>query len=251
MLSAFPKALADALETPFIPEDYTAVYQVLRNGKNLAEITIGLSHQDDIWTLHGFTHDTQGLADLLNVKGAQTTTGRWQDGRFIPGDHKFSFSLVGYKTAWHADFDWPSGIVTTTSKAGASQLPLARGAVDPFSLSLNIRTQLANSQPHMAVKVVEKDKIEDHVYQADHEESVDTALGCLKTTAVKRIRKSSKRTSLVWFANDHNYVPVLMEHSKKNGKGFRLQIIALDVGGQLIQPVGPCGEDTRRIRAPS
>ena len=78
------------------------------------------------------------------------------------------------------------------------------------------------------------------MYQADREEPVDTALGCLETTRVRRIRENSKRTSMVWYANDHNYVPVLMQHSKKKGNDFRLKIISLDVNGLPVQPVSSC-----------
>jgi hypothetical protein len=240
-----------AAETHAIPQDYTAVYKVLRNDKNLAEVTIRLSHQDDIWTLHGFTHDMRGLADVLNVKGTQTTTGIWQDGRFLPGDYRFSFSVIGYKSKWQANFDWPSGFVTTSSKSGDTQLPLAGGAVDPFSLSLNIRSLLAEKQTSMAVNIIDKDEIDEQMYRADLEESVDTALGCFQTTRVKRVRENKKRVSMVWYANDYSYVPVLMQHSKKKGNDFRLQIISLDVGGQQIQPESHCGNEGTKSRQTS
>jgi len=233
-------ASAEAAEPAAIPRDYTAVYEVLRNDKNLAEVTVRLSHKDDTWTLHGFAHDMQGLANLLNVKGAQTVTGKWRDGRFLPENYDFSFSLIGYKTAWHAVFDWPAGVVTTRSKKGDVQLPLANGAVDPFSLSLNIRSHLSENQARMAVEVIDEDEIDNHVYQADQEEKVNTALGCLETTRVKRIRENSKRTSLVWYARDLDYVPVLAQHFKKKSKGLRLQIISLEVEGQPVQPRVPC-----------
>ncbi len=240
ILSVFPLVSLQAAEGPAIPQDYTAVYRVLRNDKAVAEVTIRLSHQDNIWTLHGFTHDMQGLADWLNVKGVQTATGRWLDGEFIPDNYKFSFSLLAYKTTWQAVFDWPSGIVTTTSKSGDSQMPLVGGAIDPFSLSLNISSQLANHQSPMVVNIVDEDDIKKHLYEVDREESIDTALGCLAVTRVMRIRKNLKRTSLVWYADDHNYIPVLIRHSKKHGNDFKLKIISLDVGGQPVQPVGPC-----------
>jgi hypothetical protein len=239
-LLTFSPIRVKAVEVSTVPQDYTAVYRVLRNDQDLAEVTIRLSHQDDIWTLHGYTHDMRGLADLLNVKGVQTTTGRWQDGRFVPENYNYSFSVVGYKTAWQAVFDWPSGVVTSSSKAGDIQLPLTGGAIDPFSLSLNIRSFLAGNQSQMAVNVVDEDKIKNHVYQVDLKEPVNTALGCLETTRVKRIRKKLKRNSLVWYANKHNYVPVLIQHSKKKGNDFRLQIISLDIGGQPIQPTASC-----------
>jgi hypothetical protein len=247
LLCTLPPALqvtaVEAEEVTTAPRDYTAVYQVFRNDKVLAGVTISLSHQDDIWTLHGFTHDMQGLAELLKVKGSQTATGTWQNGRFIPENYRFSFSVIGYKTDWYADFDWSSGIVTTRGKKGDALLPLTGGAVDPFSLSLNIRSHLAEDQPRMAVKVVDEDEIDDHVYQAELNESIDTPLGCLETTRVKRLRKNLKRISLVWYANDHGYIPVMMQHSKKNGNDFRLQIISLDLDGQIIQPVGSCGDN--------
>ena len=248
LFSVFPLVSGEATEAPAIPPDYTAVYQVMRNGKELAEVTIQLSHQGDTWTLHGYTHDMQGLADLLKVKGVQTVTGSWQDGSFMPDNYDFSFSLVGYKSAWHANFDWPEGIVTTSGKSGDVQLPLTGGAVDPFSLSLNIGAYLDQNQARMAVNIIEEDAVENHVYQADLEEPVDTALGCLQTTRVKRVRENSKRTSLAWYANDHSYVPVQMQHFKNNGNGLSMQIIALEVAGRPVQPVASCMTDNPEAR---
>lgn len=240
LLLASPLAQAEAAEPQAIPPDYTAVYQVMRNGKDLAEVTIQLSHQGDTSTLHGYTHDMRGLADLLNVKGVQTVTGRWQDGSFMPDNYDFSFSLVGYKSAWQASFDWPEGIVTTSGKSGDVRLPLTGGAMDPFSLSLNIGSYLDQDQARMTVNIIEEDEVENHLYQADLEEPFDTVLGCLRTTRVKRIRENSKRTSLAWYANDHSYIPVRMEHFRKNGKGLSMQIISLEVAGQAVQPVTSC-----------
>jgi hypothetical protein len=241
LLLAFSPTPGFAAEIFAIPPDYTAVYKVMHKGDDLAGVTIQLSHQDETWTLHGYTHDMQGLADLLKVKGAQTVTGRWQDGNFKPDNYDFSFSLVGYNSAWQASFDWSADIVTTSGKSGNVQLPLTGGAFDPFSLSLNVGSLLEQGQTHMEVNIVDEDKLKTHVYQVEMEEPVDTALGCLETTRVKRIRnKKSKRTSLAWYANDYSYIPVQMRHFKKNGKGLSMQIVSLEVKGQPIRAVASC-----------
>lgn len=240
VLSSIQPAPAKAAGPAVIPQDYTAKYQVLHNGNRLAEVTISLSHQGDIWTLHGYTHDTRGLADVLNVHGIQTTTGKWQNGRFYPDDYKFSFSLIGYKSAWRAAFDWPSGIVSSRGKKWDTELPLEGGAIDPFSLSLNIRSLLTETPQHMAVNVIDEDKIDQQVYRAESNETLDTALGCMETTRVRRIRNNAKRTSMFWYANDHDYVPILIRHAKKNGHDFKLKIISLEVDGLQVQPVGHC-----------
>jgi len=232
-------------ETPVVPRDYIAVYQVLRNNKNVAEVTISLTHQDKLWTLHGFTHDMRGLAKVLRIKGSQTAIGKWENGRFLPDEFKLSFSLLGYKTGWNAHYDWSSGIVTTNAKTGETQLPLEGSAFDPFSLSLNIRSLLAQNQTGMTVNVIDEDKIENHVYQAVPDGLFDSALGCLRTTRLSRIRENSKRTSEAWYANDHDYIPVQMQHSKKKGNKLELKIISLEVGGQKVEPTDPCAIDDR------
>ena len=240
VLSSIQPDLAEAAGSKAIPREYTATYKVLHNGNRLANVTVRLSHRDDIWTLHGFTHDTRGLAGVLNVRGVQTTTGKWQDGRFYPDDYRFSFSLIGYKSAWLSDFDWPSGTVTSSGRKWDKKLSLEGGAIDPFSLSLNIRALLTESPQHMAINVLDEDKIDQQEYQSDRNEMLDTALGCMNTTRVKRMRSNAKRTSMFWYAHDHDYVPILILHSKKNGNDFKLKIISLDIGGQLVEPVSHC-----------
>ena len=139
-----------------------------------------------------------------------------------------------------ANFDWSGGTVTATRKKRETQLPLTDGANDPFSLSLNIGSHLARNQDVMNVYVVEEDKIEEQRYQVDNQELLDTGLGCLETTRVKRIRDNTKRTSLFWYANEYDFVPVQIRHTKKKGNDFRLEIISLNVAGLEIQPTGAC-----------
>lgn len=249
IFSVFSASSVRAAEGSAIPADYTAVYKVLRNDKYLADVTVQLSHQDGLWTLHGFTHNMQGLANVLNAKGAQTVTGSWNNGEFIPDHFRFSFSVIGYKSAWEADFDWPAETVTTQTKKGSFQLPLSGKAFDPLSLMLNTASLLAGDQGQMMVNVIDEDEIENHVYEADHDESIDSALGCLNTTLVKRIRENSKRTSQVWYANDYDFVPVQMQHFRKNQRGMWLQIKSLEVAGQVIRPVGHCDSERHVLRS--
>jgi len=234
----------DAVASVLPAHEYTAVYQVFRNEKEVGEITISLSQENEIWTLHGYTHDMHGLAKLLKIKGSQTSTGKWIDGRFQPDDFKINFSLIGYKTGWDANFDWSSGVVTTTSKKHDTQLSLAGGATDPFSLSLNIRSLLAESQTQMTLDVIDEDIVDSEVYAAEPDTSFDTELGCLQTMRVSRVRENKKRTSQVWYASDYDYVPVKMHHSKKKGNQLELQISSLHFNGQTIKPVDPCSNRT-------
>ena len=92
----------------------------------------------------------------------------------------------------------------------------------------------------MRIDIVDENEIDRQEYQLEPGEAVDTALGCMDTTRVKRIHKNPKRTSLVWYADEHNYIPVAMQHAKKNGNDLKMQIISLDINGQSIQTRDPC-----------
>ena len=92
----------------------------------------------------------------------------------------------------------------------------------------------------MTVNVLDEDEIDTHVYQTELVEAFNSNLGCLHTTQVNRIRKNTKRRSQVWYANDYNYIPVLMHHSKKNGTKLELQILSLSLDGEKIMPGDSC-----------
>lgn len=231
---------AIALEHAAPAKEYTAVYKVLRNGKELAAVTIQLSHEQDVWRLHGFTHDTRGLAKFLNINGTQTAVGKWLDGQFRTENYSFSFSLAGFRKSWQALFDWQSSLVTTKGSRGALPLKMTEPTNDPLSLSLNLRSELVKNQAQMSAYVVEEDKIKDHVYKVTGEEPTDTALGCINTTRLERMRNNPDRVSQGWYASNYNFIPVRMQHKSTKGNHLELRITALEIEGKTIEAVAPC-----------
>ncbi|MCW8926329.1 MAG: DUF3108 domain-containing protein [Xanthomonadales bacterium] len=226
------------------PREYSAVYEVQRKGERVANVTLELSRQDDTWSYRGFTHDMRGLGKLLHARGEQVVTGTFQDGIFQPDEFRFSFSVVGFKSRWGANFDWPAGTVTVGKKSRMTTLPLAGGAMDPMSLFLNTGSLLSEGQTQMAINVIDEDEIENHLYEAQPGILLNTPLGCLETTQVKRIRENSKRTSLAWYAPDFGYIPVQLHHFRKNDIGMQMKIISLSINGQQIALSDSCPVDT-------
>ena len=49
---------------------------------------------------------------------------------------------------------------------------------------------------------------------------------------------------MVWYANDLDFVPVLIHHSKRKGNKLELQIAALEIDGQEILPAASCTNKT-------
>lgn len=238
-LSVFLLVLA-SLQTPahanepaaLAPSEYTAVYEVLRNGEKVANVTLELSRQGDEWAYRGFTHDMRGLGKVLNVKGRQGVSGKWLEGGFQPDTFTFSFSLVGFRSRWQADFDWLDGTVRAGKKSKKATLPLTGSAMDPMSLMLNTGAMLSTGRTEMTIDVIDRDEIESHLFRAHPGEFLDTAMGCMKTTRVERIRENSKRRSTAWYAEDLAYIPLQVRHLKKKGSKMEVSIVSLHVAGQ-------------------
>jgi hypothetical protein len=226
--------------TALAPSEYTAVYEVLRNGEKVANVTLELSRQGDGWAYRGFTHDMRGLGKMLNVKGKQDVTGKWLEGGFRPDNYTFSFSLVGYRSRWQADFDWLDGTVTAGKKSKKTTLPLTGSAMDPMSLMLNTGAMLSTGRTEMTVDVIDRDEIENHLYRAHPGEFLDTALGCMKTARVERIRENSKRRSTAWYAEELAYIPLQVRHLKKKGSTMEVSIVSLRVAGQETPFAADC-----------
>ena len=247
-------ATAIAAEPVAPPPDYTAVYKVLRNDRELAAVTIELSHSQDVWKLHGFSHDTRGLAKFLNIKGSQTTVGTWLDGRFRPDSYSYAFSLIGVKQNWRAIFDWQTNTLELQDKKHKTRLPLDGFIDDPFSLSLNLMILLITEQPEITARIVDEDKIETHIYTTEPRVKIETPLGCLATTLVTRMRENKKRVSLAWHAQNHHFVPVKMLHKNKKGTRLELLITALEIDGKPLIPTTACDdqpESGKSVRNPS
>jgi len=253
---AAPAAKPEPISTP---RDYTAVYKVLRKDKRLAAVTISLSHQQDVWTLYGFSHDPRGLAKFLNIKGMQTTIGTWRDGKFRPDSYAFSFSLIGFRKSWQALFDWQAGNVEIRGKHDTIQLTLDGATTDPFSLGLNLRAQLFDSQSEKSanevnINIVDESRIEHHVYRLEPQGRVDTPLGCIDITLVRRVRANSKRVSLGWYARDYQFVPIRIQHKNRRGANLELLLVSLEIDGTPVQPTAACqGQEAsgNSVRKPS
>jgi len=243
MISAAIPAAVVAAGHSAAPTEYSAVYEVQRKGERVANVTLELSRQGDTWSYRGFTHDMRGLGKLLHARGEQSVTGTFQDGIFQPDEFRFSFSVVGYRSSWSANFDWPAGTVTTGKKSRKTTLPVTGGAMDPMSLFLNTGSLLSEGQTQMEINVIDEDEIENHLYEAQPGIQLDTPIGCLETTQVKRVRENSKRTSLAWYAPDFGYIPVRLQHFKKKGKGMQVKIISLSINGQQIAVSDSCPVD--------
>lgn len=221
-------------------EPYSARYAVYRNGKLQARAEFLLQKEGGSWIMKSESIGTHGMARLMKFRDYEFVEGHFEGGGFQPLRYVHELKWLGPNQDWSADFDWEKGRVTVTDNGETRTFDLVEGAVDPMSLQLELRRQLARPEPRLEFMLVEDDELELQRFRTLPAERLETSLGCLHTQPVEKVREGSTRFTRFWHASDLRYIPVRMEHGKTDGDQMELRITELVLGGEPVDPKPGC-----------
>lgn len=224
----------------FQPVPFEAEYQLFRNGKLKAHVSLTFGIQDAQWSMHSESKATRGFEKLLRIRDVETAKGSLEDGRILPLRYQRETRVAGRDLGWNADYDWDGKKVRTRHKDGDSELDLAPGVYDPLALGLVLRVGLANGEQEWRLKVVDEDKIKDQLYRAGEPEELETALGCIEVRTVERIRENSSRYTRSIHAAAWDFLPLGIEYGKRDGDQLELRITSLKLDGEQVEPGPGC-----------
>lgn len=229
-----------------VPSDFTAHLEIFRNGKLLGESTVEFSSHDGGWSMSRETRGTRGLARFIGLHESARTTGDWADGS--PRPLHFERTLrVFRKTTWLTEFDWQTGVVHSVYPDGESTLDLEPDTIDESSIGLVVRSGLQQGEGEWFLKVVDEEEIEHQHFKTLATQPLQTRLGCMITKKVEKIRdEKSTRYTRSFYAADHDFVPVFMEHGKKDDEHIESRLVSLSVGGVNVEPGADCPENSPR-----
>ena len=86
-----------------------------------------------------------------------------------------------------------------------------------------------------------RDKRKQYDYEVVASEILNTEIGPLNTTKIRRISNSNTRETVIWLATDWNFLVVQLSHTEK-GDSHQLKIIQGRVNERDILPLEPIGE---------
>lgn len=220
--------------------EFDAVYQVYIDGKPRMETRISLARQGELWLMTSDGKGTKGLPRMLKLRNTERSEGRFSDEQFQPVEYSHRTKVVGKDDSWTASFDRESNRILTRHEHGESSLEPASGTVDPLSLTLALRSRLADGVTDFTINIVDEAEIDQHKYHAGVPEELKTQLGCFTVTSVKRIRENSSRYSAGWYAQALDFFPLKLLHGKEGGKEFEMRIIKLVLDGKDISSQANC-----------
>jgi len=114
-------------------------------------------------------------------------------------------------------FDWPNRTARSVHETVSTELLLETEIHDRLSADLNSIIQLRNGQTPKEQVIAYRNSIRRYKMTALGKETIDIPAGTFVTDKFLRQRINSKRSTLIWFAKDADYLPVRIEQ-QKNGK---------------------------------
>ena len=216
------------------PADFEAILELHRNGKLSGETRFSLETRDGRWLMSSETKGTKGVLSWIGFQESSTGKGDWHDGEPRPLSYERNVKAVITRT-WSADFDWESMRVQTIYPDGESTLELEPGVVDEMALALTIRKGLRSGENEWHLRQVDEDEIEDAHFRVSDTKAMETPLGCMRTHVVEKVRAaSSKRYTRTYYATDHDFAPVLIEHGKQGDEHVEGRVISLTLNGSPV-----------------
>ena len=220
--------------------DFEAKLELYRNDKLHGEMVFKLTTGDKHWTMHSSTEGTRGVASWLGLKESSTGEGDWFEGEARPLRYERNVRIIK-KMHWSAEFDWDNGVVHTVYPDGESTLQLKPGVVDESAIGLRVRAGLKNGENEWFLDLVDEEKIEEAHFRTRSVENLQTALGCMQVHVVEKVRwEGNPRYTRTYYAAEHEFTPVLLEHGKYDGDHIEGRVVSLTVDGKPVAAGPDC-----------
>ena len=165
-------------------------------------------------------------AAMLVASLTEESTFRLENNSFLPLTYRLNRSGLGKSKKVEQDFDWTEKQVIGNDRGESVRLPLNRGLQDKSTYQLELQFAVAAGQKSMSYQVVDGDEIETYDFRVLGSERVRTKAGLIDAIKVERVRDptKSKRKTVLWFAEDWDYLLVRLHQAETDGKEYQIML---------------------------
>ena len=210
----FPITLSLALPALAAPAQHVEIaYDLSRNGMAVAEMVERLEHDGKTYRLSG---QLKGKG-VFALRGDAARTSRGTIGADGLHPVEFEDKRTGRDTS-RAKVDWTAKTLTLQGKEGAAETkPLPADLQDRLSFPYSFSFRVPGNAP-VPVSITDGKGISTSSYKAAGRETIKTPAGDFEALRLEREKKEpDDRTSEIWLATKHGYVPVRILVVEKDG----------------------------------
>jgi len=189
-------------------------YEVLRNGRTMAEVHERLEHGNGAYRLTE-TWKGKGVYALLG-KATRTSEGSFGPEGPRPREYMDERSGRDTQRVW---FDWGANTITRRYKGPARTEPLLPGTQDRLSFLLALGFLSQKGQP-INLYIADGRGLAQHVYKPNGRERLTIPAGKFDTVKLIRHKEGSGEVSEIWIAVDRGNLPVRIVLQEPDGTRY-------------------------------
>ncbi|PCJ91789.1 MAG: hypothetical protein COA46_07575 [Porticoccaceae bacterium] len=208
-------------------EPYDLSYAATYNGMDI-DANRQLKQESGRYTL-----TTTAKNMLSNI----TERGEFQvndQGVIIDLDYQYKRSILGMKKTENLTYNRKTGVANYDSKKKQRQVTLADGYLNRLTYQLQLQRDLINGVSPLQYQVISRGRLKSYNFEVMGEEILDTPLGKINTTKVKRIRKDNDRETMLWLAPKWNYLLVQLWQREKGGGDYKIVLQQGTLNGDAL-----------------
>ncbi|WP_166264893.1 DUF3108 domain-containing protein [Marinobacter caseinilyticus] len=156
---------------------------------------------------------------------------RWQDNRVIPLKYRYKLSGFMIKDRERAiNYDWNTMTASGHYRGKAFKMDLKPGALDPLGYQLQLMQDIKAGKTSVHYSVTDKGSYDEDRFAVLGEEVLTTRLGQQRTIKAEKVRDpDSKRTTLLWFAPELDYLLVRLVQTETDGTRYEINVRDADI----------------------
>lgn len=157
---------------------------------------------------------------------------KWEDGQVIPLRYRYRLSGFLIKDRKQSiDFDWKAKVATGKYRGKPFEVELKDGILDPLGFQVQLHQDVLNGKREMEYRVLDRGKIDSERFAVVNDDASRSDGGQSSLLKAEKVRKSSKRETLMWFDPDNEYVLVRLLQVEPDGSKYELKLKSVDLGG--------------------
>ena len=205
---------------------FDAEYNLKRNG-----ITLGIStrtltaNKDGSYVYASTTRPTGIIAWFVKDNIDEYSKWKFEGSQLRPLEYVYNRHGGSKSRHVKLKFDWQHLIVTNSIDGEPWRMEIPADAQDKLIYQLSIMYDLAQGKKNLAYKIADGGKLKDYAFEIEGEETLNTALGKMKTIRIQRI--GDRRDTTVWCAPQLAYLPVRLEQQDTDGAQLTMTLNAV------------------------
>lgn len=207
---------------------YNLTYTATYNGMDI-DASRQLSFQNGRYTLS---------TTAKNMLSSIEEQGEFQldkSGVIVDRGYHYKRSILGIKKTEKLSYDRSTGIANYKSKKKKREVTLNDGYLNRLSYQVQLQRDLFNGKDSpFSYQVISRGRLKTYNFEILGTEVLDTPLGKINTTKVKRVRDDDDRETLFWFAPQWNYTLVQLWQREKGGEDYKIVLQEGTLNGQAL-----------------